>query len=364
LHCRHAIICEEFTELNRKLIFEGCWEHEDVVLPVSREDCKEFAESKERIDQQFWEKWNWKVYVDGDLVHHEQGAPGDEPLHFKRADEIHAEQTGQQEICNQSSEELFKRADEIHAEQTSQEQTVCEQSTQGYECCDQLESSSSTSVATNTTDTNIDTDTTNTHIKEQNPTTRVLVLQALANNISRLKDIADFAGVDPSTAHYHLRNLVREQRVIKVSWGHYKFSDDQSLNSNGKISRNLLENNGETFEKLLKNFSQSGRRRRGSKELHPVERNILMSILSKDNKYEQFSERELARKNNISRHMVKKYTKKLEKKKLITIKREGKQYVYAPTELAVKGLTEFFRSLETGSKVGSEVLKSSANTAK
>ncbi len=313
-------------------MFEGCWEHDDVVLPVPWEDCKEFEESNRRVGRKYWEKWNWKVYVDGDLVHHEQGVPGDESLHFKRADEI-------------------------HAEQISQGHPVCEQPTKCYEPCEPEHN------ATNKATDNSNTDTTNTNTNAANAstkekeTTRVLVLQALANSISKLKDIADFAGVDPSTAHYHLRNLVREQRVIKVSWGHYTFSYDQSLNNNGKISRNLLENNGKTFEKLLKNFSQSGRGRRGSKELHPVERNILMSILSKDNKYEQFSERELARKNSISRYMVKKYTEKLEKKKLITIKKEGKQYVYAPTELAIKGLTEFFGSLKNGSKVGSESSK-------
>jgi len=346
LHCRHAIICEEYTELNRKLVFEGCWEHEDVVLPVSREDCKEFEESKERIDQQFWEKWNWKVYVDGDLVHHEQGAPGDGSSLFKRADG-HAEQTGQQEICDQPGEELFKRADEIHAEQVAQgHDEICKQPTQDCECCDQPESNDTASVATNTTDTNNDTDTTNTNIKEQNPTTRVLVLQALANNISRLKDIADFADVDPSTAHYHLRNLIKEERVIKVSWGNYAFSD-----------KNFLDHTGKTFEKLLKNFSHLGGETKSSKELHPVERNILMDILTKDNKYERFSERELARKNNISRYTVKKYTEKLEKKKLITIKREKNQLVFVPTELAVNGLTEFFDVERTGSKSGKECSK-------
>ena len=40
-----------------------------------------------------------------------------------------------------------------------------------------------------------------------------------------------------------------------------------------------------------------------------------MDILSKENKYEQFSERELARRNNISRYSTKKYTLNLEKKK-------------------------------------------------
>ena len=55
--------------------------------------------------------------------------------------------------------------------------------------------------------------------------------------------------------------------------------------------------------------------------------------------------------------MVKKYTEKLEKKKLIIIKKEKNQLVYVPTELAVNGLTEFFDVERTGSKSGKESSK-------
>ena len=58
-------------------------------------------------------------------------------------------------------------------------------------------------------------------IKGENP----LLIHALANNISRLEDITDFAEIDRSTAHYHSRNLIREERVIKILWGHCTFSD-------------------------------------------------------------------------------------------------------------------------------------------
>lgn len=303
LHCRHAVICEEYTELNRKLTFEGCWEHDDVVLPVPREDCEEFEESKRRVGRNYWEKWNWKVYVDGDLVHHEQGVPGDESLQFKRADEIHAEQIRQQDICDQPSEELFKRADEIHAEQIAQGHTACEQPPQCYQPCEPEHNATNKATDNSNIDTtNTNTNTTNATTK-QKETTRVLVLQALANSISRLKDIADFAEVDRSTAHYHLRNLIKEERVIKVSWGNYAFSD-----------KNYLDHTGKTFEKLLKNFSHLGGETGRSKELHPVERNILMDILTKDNKYERFSEQELARKNDISRYMVKNILKNWKRK--------------------------------------------------
>jgi hypothetical protein len=79
----------------------------------------------------------------------------------------------------------------------------------------------STRVVTNTFDTNNNTDTTNTDTASTNTkekeTARVLVLQALANSISRLKDIADFAEVDTSTAHYHLRNLIKKEREEKFT---------------------------------------------------------------------------------------------------------------------------------------------------
>ena len=92
-------------------------------------------------------------------------------------------------------------------------------------------------------------------------------------------------------------------------------------------------------------------------ELHPAEKNILLDILSTENKYKLFSERELARKSKISRYAVKKYTRNLEKKKLITIKRQGKQLIYTPTEVAIKGLSGFFSSGKTGSKINSSSSK-------
>jgi predicted transcriptional regulator len=51
-------------------------------------------------------------------------------------------------------------------------------------------------------------------------------------------------------------------------------------------------------------------------ELHPMKKNILLDILSKENAYELFSERVLARKSKISRYAAKKYTRNLEKKEV------------------------------------------------
>jgi Mn-dependent DtxR family transcriptional regulator len=313
LQCRHAVIFEEYSGPSKRLFFDGCWKDNDVRRLLKREDCKKFKESKERISRKFWERWEWKVYKGQHL-----------------SDEVDEE-----EESSKSCEDLFKRADEVYAEQVdSQENEIPVGS-------DTL--TDSIQVA-NTVASALE--------KTHGPTTRALVLQALTNNISRLKDIASFAGVDPSTAHYHMRNLMRDERVIKMAWGHYTLSDN--LDRNSKI---FLDNDGESFEKLLRNFSQPGKERRGSGSLDPVEKNILMDILSKDNKYGQFSERELARRNKVSRYMVKKYTERLEKNKLITINQVGNQYVYTPTELAIKGLTGFFDSVKNGSKIDSSSSK-------
>jgi DNA-binding MarR family transcriptional regulator len=314
LQCRHAVIFEEYSGPSKRLFFDGCWKDNDVRKLLKREDCKKFEESRERISRKFWEKWEWKVYKGQHL-----------------SDEVDEEKES-----GKSCEDLFKRADEVYAEQVdSQENEI---SLGSDTLTDSVQVANTTAA--------------NTPEKEQNLTTRALVLQALSNNISHLKDIASFAVVDPSTAHYHMRNLMRDERAIKTAWGHYTLSDN--VDRSTKI---FLDNDGQPFEKLLKNFSQPGGGRRGSGNLDPVEKNILMDILSKDNKYEQFSERELARRNKVSRYMVKKYTEKLEKNKLIVINQVGNKYVYTPTELAIKGLTGFFDSVENGSKIDSSSSK-------
>ncbi|MBU7017135.1 MAG: winged helix-turn-helix transcriptional regulator, partial [Theionarchaea archaeon] len=176
-------------------------------------------------------------------------------------------------------------------------------------------------------------------------TTRSLILKALSYNISRLSDIADFADVNPSTAHYHLRNLMTDGRVQKISRGSYTFADNS-------------KNESQFFDTFLKNESQLQREVNGEIQLHPYEKNILMEILTKDNKYEQYSGRKLAIKCGVSRNTIHKYTLKLEKKKLIKIEKLGKQHIYTPTKVAIYGLSDFFTSLKTGSKVDSSSSKS------
>jgi DNA-binding MarR family transcriptional regulator len=182
--------------------------------------------------------------------------------------------------------------------------------------------------------------------KSKNPTTRQLILQALANNVTTLKAIAHYAAVDPSTAHYHLRNLIKQGRAVKLSWGKYTFPESPALQKTGKF-----------FKKFLKKSSQSQGGKQGSLHLHPAEKNILVDILSKDNKYFQLSEREIAKRNNISRYKVKKYTHKLETKRLITIKREGKQLLFTPTQVAIEAFSAFFSMEKTGSKINSSSSK-------
>jgi len=358
LNCGHAVIYEEYSDISRSIVFGGCWKIEGIKTPVDRGKCQRFKESPERVKRSFWKKWEGRIYIDykenpfrydqEERINYEAFETADTLLsagHGKPAGE-HGEISREDEKAQ--GPELIVTKHEGSPEEHEDPGEPGETARHGESLQDHEPIAAHYEEITKEHDEinrkNV-TRVTSTH-GQKNATTRSLILQALANNISRLKDIASFADVDPSTAHYHLRNLIREERVIKVSWGHYAFSD-----------KNFLDHDGETFEKLLKNFSHLGRCTRGRSGLHSVEKNILMDILSKDNKYERFSERELARKNNISRYMVKKYTEKLEKKKLIIIKREKNQLVFVPTEVAVNGLTTFFDVVKSGSKIGRESSK-------
>ncbi|MBU7030143.1 MAG: hypothetical protein HXS48_24635 [Theionarchaea archaeon] len=373
LNCGHAVIYEEYSDTSRNIVFGGCWKVEGIKKPVDRGKCQRFKESAERVKRSFWKKWEGRIYIDckenpfrydqEERINYDTFETADTllPAEHVLSDGEHEEISPENEKARDPELIVTKHGGfpEKHGdlgepgktatepEGSPQENNViaaeCEKSPVEHEETTKEHEQVNTKNVTRVTKTNV----------EKNSTTRSLILQALANNISRLKDIASFADVDPSTAHYHLKNLIRGERVVKISWGKYLFSEDQPLNNNGKF----LRSNGRTFEKFLKNFSQSCRESAGSVTLHPVEKNILMDILSKDNRYEHFSERELARKSNISRYSVKKYTQKLEKKQLIKIKREGKQLVFVPTETAINGLREFFQSCETGSKIDSSSLK-------
>jgi predicted transcriptional regulator len=345
-----------------------------IKTPVDRETCEKFEESTDRVKRDFWKKWKGCIYVaeggyslesgQRNAVNYESFITADNLVCEDssrtqyRADEEHklkdlptidelpiiqglpaADELSTTKECDPPAEEyeLISEecetidGDELIAELDEDTAEECEDTIEG--CEDPVENQE-VPAGHDPIDRKEPTHRTNKQKeinKQKYTTTRSLILQALSNGISRLKDIAYFADVDPSTAHYHLGNLVKEYRVTKVSWGEYIFSD-QFLDSDGRF----LNKSGRTFEKLLKNFSHSGRGWRGFEGLHPLERNILMDILSKENKYEQFSERELARRSNISRYAAKKYTENLEKNKLIMIKRENNQLVFTPTEVLME----------------------------
>jgi len=272
LHCAHAVILEEYSVYSRKLVFDGCWKFNHIKLPVDRGDCERFKESEERVKRSFWKKWKWKVYVDGKLTQHEQPKRGSD------------------EICKQPRER-----------------------------------NDPTCVATNITS--------NTDTKEKDFTTRALILQALATNTSRLKDIAHFSGIHPSTAHYHLRNLTREGKVTKVSRGKYSLPGRHSFEDGSRFFDRDLTDSSRFFDTFLKDLSLAT----GDEltNLTLIEKKILIEILSVKNRHEKYSERELSEICNVSRNTIKKYTQKLEKRKLIEITKEHNQYVYEPTNVVI-----------------------------
>jgi len=272
LHCAHAVILEEYSAYSRKLVFDGCWKFNHIRLPVDRGDCERFKESEERVKRSFWKKWEWKIYVGGKLIQHEQLKQGSD------------------EVCKQP---------EKHDDPTC--------------------------VTTKITN--------NTSTKEKDSPTRALILQALANNTSRLKDIAHFAGIHPATAHYHLRNLTREGKVAKVSRGKYSLPGSHSFEDGSHFFDKDLTDGSHFFDTFLRDLSLAT-----GDELTNftfIEKKILIEILSTKNRHEKHSERELSKICNVSRNTIKKYTQKLEKRKLIEITKEHNQYVYEPTNVVI-----------------------------
>jgi len=272
LHCAHAVILEEYSAYSRKLVFDGCWKFNHIRLPVDRGDCERFKESEERVKRSFWKKWQWKVYVDGKLIQQEQPEQGSD------------------EICKQPREH-----------------------------------NDSMYVTTNITN--------NTNTKEKGLTTQALILQALANNTSRLKDIAHFSGSHPSTAHYHLRNLTREGKVTKVSRGKYSLPESHSFEDGSHFFDKDLTDSSHFFDTFLRDLSLATGDELTSITL--IEKKILIKILSAKNRHEKYSERKLSTICNVSRNTIKKYTQKLEKRKLIEITKEHNQYVYEPTNVVI-----------------------------
>jgi DNA-binding MarR family transcriptional regulator len=171
---------------------------------------------------------NWKVYINGDLV-----------------------------TLEQESEENS---------QSDQEQSCTAPQGSGESCgLSNHKNDASGQAAIHNTGTKRSTqyeDRTDTAAREKN-TTRASILQALSNRISRLTDIAHFAGVDPSTAHYHLRNLIEEEKVVTVSRSKYTLPGSHFFD-------NFVEEGSHFFEEILENSSQYTGDKKSN--LHPLEK--------------------------------------------------------------------------------------------
>ncbi|MBU7016296.1 MAG: winged helix-turn-helix transcriptional regulator [Theionarchaea archaeon] len=352
MNCRNAILCEEYHGPSCKIIFEGCWKMHGVTTPKDRWNCDKFEESFNRIKRSYWKKWKGCIFVAGGYGQEDKRYDS-----FENADDLLDEKSSTEVQTNHdvspgSAAAAIKdhvrelptlrnipTIDELPIIRTSSREAITEGSEkvitrEGVTPGTEHQKRNGTNKIPGTID-----------IWKGRNTTRSLILKALSYNISRLSDIADFADVNPSTAHYHLRNLMRDGRVQKISRGTYTFADHS-------------KNESQFFDTFLKNESQLQGGERGEIQLHPYEKNILMEILTKDNKYEQYSGRKLAIKCGMSRNTFHKYTLKLEKKKLIKIEKVGKQYIYTPTKVAIYGLSDFFTSLKTGSKIDSSSSKS------
>jgi hypothetical protein len=163
---------EEYSRYSRRLVYDGCWKNDTITLPVNREDCEKFEESTERVQRKFWKKWDWKVYCNGDLVELEQ----------PESDESSEEHNEQAAYKSDKSLNQSNKADERCA-------TV-------NECTEpRLPDHTIKRVAI------------------RRNTTRSLILQALANRISRLKDISK---VSTKKEHSSFRSVSRSAIISSV----------------------------------------------------------------------------------------------------------------------------------------------------
>jgi len=170
-----------------------------------------------------------------------------------------------------------------------------------------------------------------------------LILEALKNNVQHLSNIAQFANVNPSTAHHHLKIMAQGGVVRKIGRGKYVL--DVQTNNEAPASEDEEDS---TFSKpftFLKNFSNFDKTFTGSSgqtlTLNRHEKNILLEVLSKENEYTPFTATQLAKKCKLSVKMTIQYAERLQKKGLITMNKDGRCWVFVPNFVAIKGLTEF-----------------------
>jgi len=158
-----------------------------------------------------------------------------------------------------------------------------------------------------------------------------------------LGDIAEFAGVNPSTAYHHLSNLMRSRKVKRIGRGQYILSvceekGEQIDDSDFRKYRKFFEDFS-NFEKTL------------PLKLNHHEKNILLEVLSKENRYAPFTATDLAEKCNLSVKSTIQYARSLEKKGLIEVSKQGRMLVFVPKDVAIKGIIEFFQSSKKEEKV-------------
>lgn len=149
-----------------------------------------------------------------------------------------------------------------------------------------------------------------------------------------MDEIARFSGVEASTAHYHLKKLIRQKRIEKYERGKYRIRDDSFFKNR--------ENSNFKFQKIRKSRENVMGVVSADMGLNHYETQILMEVLKKDNVRVPFTTDQIAENCKISVNTVLKYSKKLEEKGLITREMSHGRYVFLPTQLAIEAITEFF----------------------
>jgi len=120
-----------------------------------------------------------------------------------------------------------------------------------------------------------------------------------------------------------------------------------------------------TFFENFSNFEKDLLRGTGCElQLCEHEKKILLEILSKENKYTPYTATELGKKCKLSSKYVIEHAKNLEKKGLISMKKEGVRWVFVPSEVTIKGLTEFFNNRKTLEKCDRTYSKKEKSVAK
>jgi DNA-binding MarR family transcriptional regulator len=313
LNCSHAVICEEYSDTSQKIVFEGCWKIDDIKTPVDRENCDKFEEDPQRVKRSFWKKWEGCIYIASggqeneinyeafstarDLLtaeHERAGIPGPAVEH---------EQTGEGEplpgLEEPETPRYIHELPDLTADiPESDSNCASEQSDSNY---------ARPGPEINTR------------------TTRSLVLQALAHNISRLSEIAEFAGVHPSTAHYHLSSFIKSGAVKKSGYGTYVLRDSGSKSS----------------DQDLKTFEKSGYTSSQRFELLKTSMGELLKIVVEEtlNGNPNITNKLLADITGLSKSYVNRLCVKLEEKELIERKNLGMFIHNEATIHAVKLLT-------------------------